>query len=373
MNNHLLNFTHCYRDFIYDDQSWVTPHGRFNNKFAAADSVNGDMNQITFHSDRRWKNVDFSVRPKTNYIELCLARAQQISKHYDYVRLWLSGGLDSYTVLKSFIDSGSRIDEIIIIQKYLRSPTELNNYEEHVLVRGLLKYHSQQLAGVKIRWLDYTGHDLSRHFDIDWTHLCFGHGTFEIRSGITNNNPFFDHPELTEPFDKGRLVADVLGLEKSLVKKINGEWFHVMLDAKFHLAIGRPGAVMFFCDPAFPELYVLDCHIRLDHYDKMYQDNLTRLAHPCYNAVAHKYIRKYYPAKKLSMSEKSVIFEVEASLDAEFQPLIDKFYLSMSNLQKKYPSLVLQDWALTQGPAGHFGQCHSLERDYQAWYHELMP
>lgn len=368
----LTDFTDRYRDFIYNQQWYRVGQDRFNNKFLASDAAGHDLTAMSFDSDPRWKNVDFSCCTQEDYFVLCQRRAQQIARDYDHVRLWLSGGHDSYTVLRSFLDSGAKIDEIVVVQKYVQSPSELNNYEEHRTVRDVLQHHRWQLTDVPVTWLDYDWRDLDRHFGMIWARECFGHGNFEIRSGITLQNPYFDHPELADLFDQGLRVADVFGLEKPVIRQHQGHWFHVMLDAKFHFTIGRPGAVNFFCDPESPDLYVLDCHLTRQWQGTGSRVNSrTRWPHPCHNTVAHEYIRKYYEPKRLTMSEKSVAYELEASLHPQAHTIVARYYQSISDLQDLYPTLIAPDWVMTQGPRGHFGLVHSLERDFQCQYHEL--
>jgi len=362
------NLANEYKEFVYSPTCWTTPNGKFFNKFNAYNAANGDMNLIQFSVAPEWEHVDFSQSPKTEYFELVKQRARHIRQNYEYVRFWLSGGLDAYTALWGFIESGCQIDEIVIARKFLNSPTELNSFEENITVPKILDYYKKQLRTTKITYLDYNW----THFDqvlstndTDWVTWSFGSGGLELRLMVDWGNPFLRYPELLSLFDQGVKVADVRGLEKSTVTQINGEWFQVMLDTKLipHSA-GHPGIVSFYFDHEFPELFVADAHLRKN-------GGQTRLPHPFHNAISHQYHRKYHKIKARHACVKSIIMEVECSLDPDRAYLLDLYYNRMESIQKKYPGLVPDDWAVTGGPAGHFGLASSLERNYCCMYHDL--
>ena len=68
--------------------------------------VHWNFNDLAF-SAYNWK-----IEPTQSLQDLYQARARQIRERYDYIVIWWSGGADSYTVLKSFVDAGLFVDEI---------------------------------------------------------------------------------------------------------------------------------------------------------------------------------------------------------------------------------------------------------------------
>lgn len=365
-----------YPQFVYIKNYLTTPAGRFSNKFKALDSVDGDMSKVTFEVDPRWKDVDFSIKPDEDYFELCRQRAIHIRNEYEYVRLFLSGGLDSYTVLKSFIDANVHIDEIVISMRCLYDDAEISSYEENIICREILEYHKDALVQTKITILHADRHYAHDFWsNPDWRYISFCGGSLELRAYIQNTNPFYAFPHLLDLFDQNVKVADVYGLEKSVVKKVNGEWFSVMLDVKQELTLGRPGAVPFFVDPAFPKLYVLDAHIHAEELDKGNSSvevaQLTRYPHPCYNALSHLYHRKYMRVKLLTPCVKSLTFEIYVSLHKETEHLIPLYYNEMESAIKQYPTLISPEWTVTGGVRGHFGLASSLTRNFNTMCNNL--
>ena len=360
--------TKKYKKFVYSQHKFTTPSGNFVNKFNAYDAVNGVMNDIQFNVDPAWGDIDFSKPPKINYFELVKQRARHIRQNYEYIRFWLSGGSDSYTALWGFIESGTKIDEIIVVRKFLQSPDELNSFEENTTVKKILEYYSHQLKHTKITYLDYDWHFFKKTFSCNehnWINWTFGHCPLSIRVCIDHANPFFKYPDLLNLFDQNVRVADVCGLEKSKVYLINGERFHLMLDAsKMAGSCGRPGHVPFYFDHEFPELFVLDAHLR-------YANSPTRVPHPFYNAVSHRYNRKYNKHKCFAPDAKNSAFELECSLNRETSELLDLFYSRMDKLCEKYSALIREDWVVSEGVHGHFGLASSLDRNYRCMHYEL--
>ena len=98
----------------------------------------------------------------------------------------------------------------------------------------------------------------------------------------------------------------------------------------------------------------------------------TRHKHPFFNVIAHQYIRKYSPVKSGTASEKSVIMEVEASLNEATAHLVGDYYTSMQKMRNKYPTLFEDNWPTTQGVVGHFGLASSLVSNHNDYYHNIV-
>jgi hypothetical protein len=68
--------------------------------------VHWNFNELDFSS------YNWTVEPAEDLKKLYQARARQIRERYDYIVLWWSGGADSYTMLRAFVDEGLFIDEL---------------------------------------------------------------------------------------------------------------------------------------------------------------------------------------------------------------------------------------------------------------------
>ena len=78
------------------------------------------MTGSTQHVHPEWQfnqsvfdHVDWRREPAASLTELYRQRAREIREKHDYVVVMFSGGIDSTTVLESFLDQGLKIDEIV--------------------------------------------------------------------------------------------------------------------------------------------------------------------------------------------------------------------------------------------------------------------
>jgi len=63
-------------------------------------------------NDLDFSSYNWTIEPTESLQELYQARARQIRERYDYIVLWWSGGADSYTMLRAFVDQGLFVDEL---------------------------------------------------------------------------------------------------------------------------------------------------------------------------------------------------------------------------------------------------------------------
>lgn len=97
-----------------------SPHGHYEvgrqiyyNKFEAAYRASQQKQSLywNFH-DQAYGKLDWTQRPSGSLDELYRLRAQQLRDKYDYLIVNFSGGMDSWTVLDSFLRNNIKIDEI---------------------------------------------------------------------------------------------------------------------------------------------------------------------------------------------------------------------------------------------------------------------
>ena len=74
--------------------------------------LHGDFNETVFNS------YNWTKEPTETVTELYRRRAQQLRDKYDYIVLMFSGGADSTTVLRSFVDNDIKLDEAVSYMSY---------------------------------------------------------------------------------------------------------------------------------------------------------------------------------------------------------------------------------------------------------------
>jgi hypothetical protein len=117
-----------------------------------------DFNEAVFSS------YNWTTEPEENILELYRQRAQQLRDQYDYIVLFWSGGADSDTVLRSFVDNQIKIDELVSYSNYHASNDKTDLMNSEVFFRTIPRY--EQLRS-EHPWLKFRVLDLSE-FTVDY-------------------------------------------------------------------------------------------------------------------------------------------------------------------------------------------------------------
>ena len=122
------------------------------------DAIKSGQKCLLYYEDAFYDNVTWKIEPSLSLKELYKLRAQEIRDTYEYVILFLSGGVDSRNVFESFYLNKIHIDEIVCVgafsQDRHRGSKENNNDEIYVNTNPLLD--SVFLPNTKITYFDYT-------------------------------------------------------------------------------------------------------------------------------------------------------------------------------------------------------------------------
>jgi hypothetical protein len=94
---------------------WLVDELKFENKYDAlgAAALYNKTPEWIFHNPT-WDNFDRTKLGATPIKTLYKERAQQLRDTYDYLILYYSGGSDSHTVLRTFLDNNIKLDEICV-------------------------------------------------------------------------------------------------------------------------------------------------------------------------------------------------------------------------------------------------------------------
>lgn len=113
-----------------------------------------------------FNNIEFStynwtVEPVESLRELYGRRAQEIRASYDYIVVWWSGGADSYTVLKSFVDNNLFVDEIATFHNYGGDGSwdSYLNSEVHRVAMPVAQKLMEHSPNTRFRLIDLTDYE----------------------------------------------------------------------------------------------------------------------------------------------------------------------------------------------------------------------
>ena len=83
------------------------------NKFQALEAAGTDY--VTWHfNDEEFGKFDWSKEPDDDLYDMYAQRAWQLRQKYDKIVIYFSGGIDSLTVLRTFVNNSIPIDAVVL-------------------------------------------------------------------------------------------------------------------------------------------------------------------------------------------------------------------------------------------------------------------
>lgn len=230
-------------------------------------------------NDEVYNNFNWRARLNLPITEVYRIRAQQLRDKYDYLILWFSGGADSTTILRSFVDNNIHLDEVMVawpisqtIGKYkpsLSTAAENMVSEWDYSIHPKLKWLEKNHPNVKITVLDQLARpDRNEDYADTWT-IVEKHGFATI-----DRQRLLDR-ELQERYKKYKNIASMSGSAPPELHVLDDRWLATSFNNTFasagtaksdYLLDGTPRNVeYFFWTPDFPEIVREQSHIILDH------------------------------------------------------------------------------------------------------------
>jgi uncharacterized protein YajQ (UPF0234 family) len=242
----------------------------FDNKHFALiqSSKTGQNPEWIFHNDT-FDKFDWTVRPPGTLKELYKQRAQQIRDEYDYITIHFSGGMDSWTVLHSFLSNGIHVDEVytrwsFAARKYMpannKNTSSVNVMSEYeYTVVPVLDYVRKNFPKTNVVVDDiseeFTKNRNEEKILFDNTHyVTLASGIKWIRQS--------EQEALVS--NKNKKIAQIIGAEKVMFKVINGNFYAYFLDSQGNSERDDRTLEFFFTTPKFPLIPILQAHYLKD-------------------------------------------------------------------------------------------------------------
>lgn len=196
----------------------------FNNKIMALREGTVTKKQVFWHWHDEYKNVKWTQESPYSIKEVYKKRAQQLREKYDWITLAFSGGSDSYTALKSFIDNNIHLDEIFIqwpikgSKKYYKpdatNKDTRNVYSEWDLTaKPILKEIEKTHPKIKITVYDWSDNVFKQEINDDY--LC--NVQDNINPGIWCKREQFVSKHEEDTFEKGKRSCILFAIDKPRV------------------------------------------------------------------------------------------------------------------------------------------------------------
>ena len=263
---------------------WQVEDKKTKSKGQALLWAKGDLSKISFYFyDEEWKNNDFTLEPTESFEELAKKRCNYLRSTCDWLVLWLSSGYDSNTALKYFMESGNKIDEIII---YQRSPLFDNEYV--FALQTAENYKKYFNSAVKINFLPISHNHIMEIYN-KLKHDYINQPGLSLR--FTKTSPLWQvthHSTVLSTLEKySNKRIDVCGFEKPKVDLYQDRWYAVVPDTSVYDTGIADRLTGFFIDVTDFQFYIKQ-HFMVIKWFEHFKNLTNELVH---EVQSHK---KYY-------------------------------------------------------------------------------
>lgn len=248
----------------------------YNKTLALIESKNTGYEVEWIFNNSVYETIDWSVPIETDLLEIYRRRAQQLRDKYDYLMLYYSGGADSSTILRTFVENNIFLDEIVM---QLPEPTRktFNSFDtsegnfyaelEYSALPYLNKIRNKIHPNTLIRYQDFAkpGLEILRKDDwFDIVPLCTNITISGVFRQVTQNSD----RHILDLYDTGKSIAQILGIDKPLVYFSGNNYYSYFMDTStYHyvspvdfndsaLSQGKYSTEFFYWTPDMPEIVV---------------------------------------------------------------------------------------------------------------------
>ena len=270
---------------------WIVDGKTYYFRQQALYAAKNDMSKITFFQEgiEEFDAMDWLIEPTQSWAKMLGIRALQLRNKYQSLRVWYSGGSDSHTMLRAFVDNGIWPNEIAMYRTSLDN--NMDNMSNQEVNLGALAY-VKQLEKIKPSWVNIVFYDVTpeRYYNFlkqsinnlqerDWVHV-------ELRPSNSKIRPIL--PEAFTDSDRTK-HADVVGHDKSVPARWeNGVftdpgskpgWYVVVSDNCWSsYEMDDPSHTKtepFYITPDYPELEIKQVHLVKRYLIRRYGKDVT--------------------------------------------------------------------------------------------------
>jgi hypothetical protein len=249
---------------------------KFSNKLDAVLSAQLTNSKIEWNFfDDVFNQVDWLSEPNISLDQFYKIRAEQIRNTYDYVIVFCSGGADSTNVIRSFINNGIKVDEVIGIAPLsglknweydAKNVLDLNTISETKFALLPLLDELSTKHNIKVTLYDFF-EDMINYKDEEWAATACGNIATALTPHFTNVSSI---PHIDKIIQSGKKVALVYGTDKPImtVDTVTGNIYFLLTDGGVNY-LNMPDSrvkpnvdrVLFYWTPELPAMLVKQAHV----------------------------------------------------------------------------------------------------------------
>jgi hypothetical protein len=199
----------------------------------AARKINKPNSVYWNFNDHEFSNYNWKIEPAESIKQLYQHRARQIRERYDYVVIWWSGGADSYTMLKAFVDEGLFVDELATFHNHTGDgnwDSYLNSEVKQVAI-PLAEKILENSPNTKFRLVDHFDYqpDLYNVDDNKFDFLYKANAVFSPNQ-LARRYIREKEKDYLDLFAQGKKVCFVWGMDKPRITQVNGKYAMLFVD-----------------------------------------------------------------------------------------------------------------------------------------------
>lgn len=255
-------------------------------------------------NDEVFDTIDWGLEPAESLTALYQARARRIRGTHDYVILLFSGGIDSTTTLRAFLDQGLPVDEIVTTWSVQAAETYYGSYHDRspenylsewiYCVKPMLDQVARLYPKIKITVTDST-HDICCDTYLEEDFFLFD--SYHNLPGMNRWSSLIK--QLRKNASQYANHCVLLGLDKPHFRTNGDDFYLYFLDASIFLKSSPDLNVeYFFWDPDAIAIIKKQSHIIFRYFDEHPEQRhmlncrnddflamLNRLIYPHYNSL----------------------------------------------------------------------------------------
>jgi hypothetical protein len=314
---------------------------QFSNKFDAVLEAQLTGAEVEWNFfDEIFSKVNWNTEPELSLDQYYKIRAEQIRNSYDYVVVFCSGGADSTNVIKTFINNGIKVDEVIGIapmsglRNWNYNPanvSDLNIISETKFALLPLLDELSTKHNIKVTLYDFFD-DMVKYNDEEWTFNSCGN----IVTALTSHFTKFDSiPHINKLAEQGKRIALVYGTDKPIIKILpDGNIFFIISDGGVNYlnmpdsrALPNVDRVLFYWSPELPDMLVKQAHVvsrlvQTPEFSLIYEnDVLVTPQQVMKSKGSYQDVINYYNNKNQSVPTKEEIYKKYTNGKKEYNVL----------------------------------------------------
>lgn len=243
------------------------------------------------YHDKIFGSHKWDAEPEASLEDLYKARALQLREAYDHLVLFYSGGVDSWYILKTFIDNDIKLDEIYMFGAF-KAEEKMHSKLSYDRNPG---YYTREIKqslpllkklvaekDIKLNVFDWTDHILKGTEDLDWfwTAGVRFDPTCMVRSKF--HKIFREHSELLH---KGKKVGFVYGVDKPRLLRDDNSIYFAFLDVIMTTGTLPTNDILgeywendeyFYWTPNMPEIAIKQSHTIVNWLNKFNKTHLIK-------------------------------------------------------------------------------------------------